>query len=54
MELNLVTVPKSSNPVRIAQNVDVFDFRLEPEDVAALSGLDRGEDAAVDSDRFGH
>jgi 2,5-diketo-D-gluconate reductase A len=54
MELNLVTVPKSSRPERIAQNIDVFDFRLEPEDVAALSGLDRGEDAAFDSDKFGH
>jgi 2,5-diketo-D-gluconate reductase A len=54
MELGLVTVPKSSNPERIAQNIDVFDFRLEPEDVATLSGLDRGEEAAFDSDRFGH
>ena len=54
MEVGLVTVPKSSNPERIAQNIDVFDFHLEPEDVALLSGLDKGEEAAVDSDRFGH
>lgn len=54
MELGLVTVPKSSNPERIAQNIDIFDFHLEPEDVAALSALDKGEEAAFDSDRFGH
>ena len=54
MELGLVTVPKSSNPERIAANIDIFDFRLEPEDVATLSGLDKGEQAAFDSDRFGH
>jgi 2,5-diketo-D-gluconate reductase A len=54
MELGLVAVPKSSNPERIARNIDIFDFHLEPEDVAALSELDKGEEAAFDSDKFGH
>lgn len=54
LELGLVTVPKSSNPERIAQNIDVFDFGLDAADVAALSGLDRGENVAFDSDKFGH
>jgi 2,5-diketo-D-gluconate reductase A len=54
MELGLVTVPKSSNPGRIAENIDIFDFRLAPDDVAALSALDKGEAAAFDSDKFGH
>jgi 2,5-diketo-D-gluconate reductase A len=54
MELGLVTVPKSSDPARMAQNIDIFDFRLDPEDVATLSGLDQGEEAAFDSDRIGH
>ena len=54
MELGLVTVPKSSDPDRLRQNLEIFDFALSAEDVAALSALDRGESAAADSDRFGH
>jgi 2,5-diketo-D-gluconate reductase A len=54
LELGLVAVPRSGDPDRLRQNLDVFDFRLTEDQVAALSGLDRGEGAAVDSDRFGH
>ncbi|MBX6357167.1 MAG: aldo/keto reductase [Micromonosporaceae bacterium] len=54
VELGLVAIPKSANPDRIRQNIDIFDFSLAPEDVAAISALDRGESAAVDSDVFGH
>jgi 2,5-diketo-D-gluconate reductase A len=54
VELGLVAVPKSSDPDRLRQNIDVFDFRLTDEQMAALSTLDRGEAAATDSDAFGH
>ena len=54
MELGLVTVPKSSDPDRLRQNLEIFDFALAADDVAALSALDQGESAATDSDRFGH
>ena len=54
LELGLVTVPKSANPDRIRQNIDIFDFELAPEHVAAISALDQGESAAMDSDAFGH
>jgi 2,5-diketo-D-gluconate reductase A len=54
MQLGLVAVPKSSTPSRMRENIDVFDFELPAQDVAAISALDRGEHAAVDSDRFGH
>lgn len=54
MELGLTAVPKSSDAERLAQNLDIFDFALTGEDVDAISGLDQGEDAAVDSDAFGH
>ena len=54
LELGLVTVPKSSDPTRLRQNLEVTDFTLEPDDVEALTALDRGEAAATDSDRFGH
>jgi 2,5-diketo-D-gluconate reductase A len=54
IELGLVTIPKSGNLERIRSNIDIFDFELTPEDVAAISSLDKGEAAANDSDRFGH
>jgi 2,5-diketo-D-gluconate reductase A len=54
IELGLVPVPKSSSPERLAQNLAVFDLSLTPEEVAAISALDRGESAAQDSDRYGH
>ncbi|RKS77860.1 2,5-diketo-D-gluconate reductase A [Motilibacter peucedani] len=54
LELGLVTVPKSGNEQRMRENLEVLGFSLEPDDVAALSALDKGEGAAVDSDAFGH
>ncbi|GAA3741059.1 aldo/keto reductase [Plantactinospora mayteni] len=54
LELGLVPIPKTSSPGRMKSNIDVFDFTLAPEDVAALSALDRGEAAATDSDTTGH
>jgi 2,5-diketo-D-gluconate reductase A len=54
MQLGLVAVPKSSTASRVRENVNIFDFELSGDDIAAISALDRGEDAAVDSDRFGH
>lgn len=54
IQLGLVTVPKSGNPGRIAENLAVFDFSLTDDEVADISGLDQGEARADDSDTFGH
>ncbi len=38
-----VVFPKSATPSRIVENARVFDFELEPDEMAAITGLDRGE-----------
>ncbi|GAA0899333.1 aldo/keto reductase [Virgisporangium ochraceum] len=54
LELGLTAVPKSSDPTRLRQNLDVLDFSLSADEVAAISALDRGDAAGADSDAFGH
>ncbi|MFD5441824.1 aldo/keto reductase [Streptomyces tendae] len=41
LQLGNVVIPKSVTPSRIRQNIDVFDFELTAEDLAALAELDR-------------
>jgi 2,5-diketo-D-gluconate reductase A len=50
----LVTIPKTASPGRMAENLDVFDFALDPQDLAELWVLDEGPGAGNDSDNTGH
>lgn len=43
-------IPKSSNPERIAQNIDVFNFELTAAELASIDGLDRGVRGGPDPD----
>ncbi|MEZ4731309.1 MAG: aldo/keto reductase [Caldilineaceae bacterium] len=54
IELGLVAIPRSSNPGRLAQNLDIFDFTLTPDEIVAISALDTGAEKRVDSDTMGH
>jgi 2,5-diketo-D-gluconate reductase A len=45
-------IPKSSNPARIHQNHEVFDFELTDDDMSAIAALDRGGRNGPDPDVF--
>ena len=42
-----IVFPKSMSPARMAENFAIFDFELSPEDMAAVTGLDRGEEGRL-------
>ncbi|WP_395690559.1 aldo/keto reductase [Nocardioides sp.] len=39
-----IVFPKTTHVERMRENLDIFDFSLTPDEVAAISALDRGED----------
>lgn len=47
LQLGLVVIPKSTNPKRLRENFDIFDFTLDQDDMKALEGLDRGKTAKI-------
>lgn len=42
---DIVVIPKSVRPERIAENFDIFDFELNEEEMAKIASLDKGETA---------
>ncbi|MFC7964134.1 aldo/keto reductase [Streptomyces cinereoruber] len=50
LQLGNVVIPKSVTPARIRENLDVFDFDLGAEEMAAMAGLDRGLRTGPDPD----
>jgi 2,5-diketo-D-gluconate reductase A len=47
-----IVFPKSVDPDRIRENIDIFDFELSGEDVEAISALNRNERTGPDPDAF--
>lgn len=51
-QLGLVVIPKSVHPQRIQQNIDVFDFELDQDDLSRIEALDRGQRLGPDPSLF--
>jgi 2,5-diketo-D-gluconate reductase A len=43
IERGNIVFPKSTTPARIRENFELFDFGLEPDHIAQIDALDRGE-----------
>lgn len=43
LQSDVVVIPKSTRKERMAENIDVFDFTLNDEDMKAIAALDEGE-----------
>jgi len=52
LQIGNVVIPKSVTPERIEQNIDVFDFELTEQDLAAIAALDAGGRIGPDPDTF--
>ncbi|EOC0864322.1 2,5-didehydrogluconate reductase DkgA [Cronobacter muytjensii] len=53
LDCGLVVIPKSVTPSRIAENFDVWDFRLDKDELSEIAKLDQGKRLGPDPDQFG-
>lgn len=43
----IVAIPKSTHKERMAQNLDIFDFNLTPDDIKRIAGMNQTDDGTV-------
>ena len=53
LDNGLVVIPKSVTPSRITENFDVWDFRLDKDELSEIAKLDQGKRLGPDPDQFG-
>ena len=47
VQLGLVAIPKTAHPRRLVENLAVFDFALDADEMAEITALDRGGEGVV-------
>lgn len=47
IQRGISAIPKSSNPGRIKENINIFDFTLDSDDISALDALEVGPSARI-------
>ena len=52
LDLGNLVIPKTSNPERLKENIDVFDFTLGLEDLATIASLNADERHGPDPEEF--
>jgi 2,5-diketo-D-gluconate reductase A len=52
LQLGLSVIPRSTRTAGLAENRDIFDFALTPEEMAAMAGLDEGRRCGPDPMTF--
>ncbi|HEV7791980.1 MAG TPA: aldo/keto reductase [Pseudonocardia sp.] len=53
VQVGNIVFPKSVSPDRMRENINVFDFELTADDLAAVEALNTGQRTGPDPDRFG-
>ena len=52
IDLGNLVIPKTATASRLAENISVFDFKLDGEDMAAIKTLDSGLRTGPNPDEF--
>lgn len=52
VQLGNLVIPKTTNPDRLVENIDVFDFELTADDMAAIAQLETGTRSGLNPDEF--
>ncbi|XP_050503586.1 1,5-anhydro-D-fructose reductase-like [Diabrotica virgifera virgifera] len=47
IERNIIPIPKSVSPQRIKENIEIFDFALDNDDMKKIKGLDKDESGRI-------
>ena len=54
LQRGTVVIPKTLNEARMAENIDLFNFKLSETEMAAISALDRNKRYNCPSSYFSH